>query len=207
MNIEAFMRKEDMAMTIKDAIKGIGPAIKKVAKAMVNWIVNAKIESVAKVGVGVGAAVAAVIGIVKFVKMKKESYYDETHKSTVDDALELNFADVRNQERLHPLMKKVKKNLKKDLKPRYKKSAKKKKEKNSKEKYLDFIKGFDMSFDEFKDNYDEYKKEKKRNFDVLGEYELFLKRLEEQNRIENGYGKYHKKTRADWNLREVWENN
>lgn len=193
-------------MTVKDFFKGIGPACKRAAKAAVKWIVNAKIETVAKVGIGIGAAIAAVIGIAKFVKMKKESYHDESNKSTVDDALEINFADVRNQERLHPLMKKVKKNLKKDLKPRYKKSAKKS-TKKSKEKYLDFVKGFDMTFEEFKDNYDEYHKEKERNFDVLGEYELFLKQMEEKKRIENGYGKYHTKTRADWNLREVWENN
>lgn len=193
-------------MTVKEVIKGIGPAIKTGVKAMITWLANAKIESVAKVGVGVGAAVAAVFGIVKFVKMKKETYHDESNKSTVDDALEINFADVRNQERLHPLMKKVKKNLKKDLKPRYKKSAKKQK-KSKKEDYLDFIKNCDMSFEEFVDNYDEYCKERDRKFDVLGEYDLFMKQMEERKRIENGYAKYHKRTRADWNLREVWENN
>lgn len=198
-------------MTVKDFFKSIIPTCKKVGVAVIKWIANAKIETVAKAGVGIGAAVAAVVGVVKFVKMKKESFYDESNKSTVDDALEINFADVRNQERLHPLMKKVKKNLKKDLKPRYKKSAKKSsknsKEKSSKEKYFDFVKGFDMTFEEFKDNYDKYHEEKRRNFDVLGEYELFLKQMEERKRIENGYGKYHTKTRADWNLREVWENN
>lgn len=193
-------------MTIKEMIKGLWPAIKTGAKAVATWFVNAKIESVAKVGVGLGATVAAIYGIIKFVKMKKASYYDDSNKSTVDDALEINFADIRHQERLHPVMKKVKKNLKKELKPRYKKSVNNKK-KSKKENYLNFIKGFDMSFEEFKDNYNKYCDERDRNFDVLGEYDLFMEQLKERKRIENAYGKYHKKTRADWNLREVWENN
>ena len=193
-------------MTVKELIKGIVPAIKTGAKFVVNMFANAKIETIVKIGAGLGAAAVVAFGIVKFIKMKKEAFSDESNKSTVDDALEINFTDIRKHDKLNPLMKKVKKNIRKELKPRYKKSVKKNK-KSKKEKYLDFIKYFDMSFDEFKENYDEYCEEKQRNFDVLGEYDLFMEQMKEKQRIDNGYKTYHKKTRADWNLREVWENN
>ena len=111
-------------MTFKETLLKLGEALGKSAKAVIKAIANANFLTICKFALLIGVSVAVVMLVWKFFKDKKKMYTDENNKSVVDKALEVNYNDQRNQSKLNPLMKKVKKNLKKDIKPRYKKNAK-----------------------------------------------------------------------------------
>ena len=116
-------------MSVKEFILKVGEVVKDSAIKVVDAIAGASLASLVKFGIIAGISVATVVLIFKFIKAKKKVYTDESNKTIVDRALQKNYADVRNQEELHPLMHKVKKNLKKDLKPRLKNKIKKQQEK------------------------------------------------------------------------------
>ena len=180
-------------MSVKEFIAKIaatlGKSVDKIAKA----VMNANLVGLIRFGIVIGVGVVTVIAIYKFLKMKKHVYTDNTNKDVVDEGLDLNYADVRNQKELHPLMKKVRRNLNKELKPRKKKSASKKVRKDKK-KYQDFMKDLDVS----KYSFDE-------DYDVMEDFEMFRREMKD---VDMKRKRDRKRTRTveDYNLRNVWEN-
>jgi len=77
-----------------------------------------------KVGLIAGVSIAVIVLIFKFLKNKWDMYTNKNNETVTTAALGRNYADVREQDKLHPLMKDVKKNLRKDLKPKKKKGHK-----------------------------------------------------------------------------------
>lgn len=180
-------------MTVKEFVQKVAAALGKSATKIFEAIMNADLISLAKLGILVGVSIATVILIFKYLKMKKKIYTDDSKKTTVDRALEVNYADVRNQKKLHPLMKKVNKNLKKDLKPRVKKNSSKKK------KYRDHDRDrYTVSLNEIMPSSEDY--------DLFKDLELFRQEMadKQKRRQENrrkGFIPYD-----DRSLKRVWEN-
>lgn len=112
-------------MTIKECLIKIADILGTSIKNIWSKLLSAKLSSIIKLGVFIGASISTVLIIIKMLKDKKKMYTNKENKTPVDEALEKNYHDMRNQDSLHPLMKKVKKNLKKDIKPRLKKAARK----------------------------------------------------------------------------------
>jgi hypothetical protein len=105
-------------MTVKEGLSKLAACLGSNFHKVGEAVMKADMIGLIKLGVVVGVSVAVLILIFKFLRDKKKSYHDESGKTPVDKSLELNFHDARNRDKLHPLMKKVKKNLTKDLKPR-----------------------------------------------------------------------------------------
>lgn len=110
--------KQTIKEKLVKGLKAVGKAIKNNAAKIAKAIADAKVETLLKLGIVSGVAIAAAIVVLKFLNDKRKMYKSLKNKTTVDEAIDVNYADVKKQEKLHPLMKKVKKNLKKDLKPR-----------------------------------------------------------------------------------------
>lgn len=123
--------KGERSMSVKELIKNIPSILKAMAKKIGTSIANAKVETLIKVGLSLGLTIAVVLFVIKFLKDKKASYTDENEKTIVDEALEMNFHDIRRQKKLHPLMNKVVDELEDELKPR--KRSMTKKARNAKE--------------------------------------------------------------------------
>ena len=98
-------------MTVAEGLAKLAASMKMSITNLIKVIAGADLLTLIKFGIIAGVAIATIILIFKFIKDRKELYKDEDEKTVVDRALEMNFADVRNQEELHPMMKKVKKNL------------------------------------------------------------------------------------------------
>jgi hypothetical protein len=181
-------------MTVQEFVKAVGAALGKSASAIYKAIMNAKLSALIRFGIVIGVSVVTVIAIFRYLKMKKHVFTDKSKKSVVDEALELNYADVRNQSELHPVMKKVRKNLTKELKPRKKHHSSKKAQKERK-KYQNVIKNL---------NIPEYHSSRNDDYDVLDELEMFRREMRDIDIIRNQErniprGKEH------YNLRNVWE--
>lgn len=116
-----------MKRKIMSALSVVGGAIKKAGVKIAASVAAADTKTLIKFGVLIGVATVTAALIIKFLKDKKKSYHSEENRTVVDEAINVNYNDLDQQEKLHPLMKKVKKNLKKDLKPRKKVSGKDKK--------------------------------------------------------------------------------
>lgn len=112
-------------MTIKEFAIEIAKVLGTSVKKIWSKLLNAKLSSIVKLGVFIGASVSTIVMIIKMLRDRRKFYKNKENKTPVDEALEKNYHDMRNQDSLHPLMKKVKKNLKKDIKPRLKKAARK----------------------------------------------------------------------------------
>lgn len=119
-------------MKLKEFFVGLAKALGKGVKNIFKAICDASLTNLIKFGVVAGVATATVVAIYKFVKMKIKSYHDESEKTVVDRTLQINQDDLRNQEELHPLMKKVRKNLMKGEKRSMTEKAAKKFKKNEK---------------------------------------------------------------------------
>lgn len=111
-------------MVVKDVLPMIGKTIVSAAKKVGEAILNADAVALGKFGIVVGVAAATVALVFKFIKDKKKAFTDEEGKSPVDKSLELNYQDARNQDKLHPMMKKVRKQLMKDIRPKRKNGKK-----------------------------------------------------------------------------------
>ena len=168
-------------VTLKNLIPKLGEAIGKGGKKIINAILNANLLSLVKFGVVLGVSAATVALIFKFLRDKRKSYHNEENKSMVDRALEVNYADARNQSALHPLMKNVRKNLKKGTRTRSKKFSKA--VKKNKRKYLEFLEDLSLS---------EQKQRARRNLDLLDQ-EIW----EDEHRDHSYHG---------CDLRRVWKN-
>lgn len=199
-------------MTVKDFILAVAKTLGKSADKIAKAIMNAKLAGLIRFGILIGVSVVTVIAIFKFLKMKKQAYTDDSNKSVVDRALELNYSDIRNQAELHPLMKKVRKNLNKELKPRMKSGSSKKANK-SREKYRKYVKDFDPEYTKdlrrtLKDIYDRddfYNFDDDDDYDLMKDLEIFkLEMRDEDRRRERA--RRRPRTIDDWNLRTVWEN-
>ena len=176
-------------MTIKEFVSKIAVVLGKSVNTIYKSILNANLLGLVKFGIIAGVSIATVILIFKYLKMKKKAYTNESEKTTVDRALQVNYADVRNQKELHPLMKKVKKNLKKDLKPRTKK--------NNKKKYRDDRDLYDVTLSEIMPSSEDY--------DVIKDLELFRREMaDKQKRRE--YDRKYGVLSDDRSLKRVWEN-
>lgn len=112
-------------MSVKELIKSLPGMVKDLFIKVGTKIANAKVETIVKLSVSLGLSVAVVLFILKFLKDKKASYTDENEKTLVDEALEINYNDIRKQKKLHPLMNKVVDELESELKPRTKSMTKK----------------------------------------------------------------------------------
>ena len=124
-------------MTIKECLLKIADVLGTTVKNIWSKLLNAKLSSIVKLGVFIGASISTVLMIIKILKDKRKIYKNKENKTPVDEALEKNYHDMRKQDSLHPLMKKVKKNLKKDIKPRLKKAARKRNKKRYSNKDLE----------------------------------------------------------------------
>lgn len=162
-------REEDIGMKekIKAGLGMIGKAIKAGAKKIAAAVAAADTKTLVKFGIVFGTAIVTAAFIIKFLKDKKKSYHSSKNKTVVDEAINVNYNDPEKQDKLHPLMKSVKKVLKKDLKPRTKKASKNKKQEKSK-KVFDkaaqeaYIKKVNKQFDQFLEDMafeDEYRDE------------------------------------------------
>ena len=148
-------------------------------------ILKADLVSLIKFGIVAGVGIATIVLIFKFIRDKKKSYSNEEDTSLVDRALELNFNDLRQQEELHPLMKKVHKAMNKELKPRKVKSSKRKSLKRKRNK--DII---------------EQLLERRRSRTINDELDKFLASIPEMEEFEREVVKYP----ANCTLRNVWDN-
>ena len=83
----------------------IAKGISKVGK----WILNTDIWVLGKAGIFVGAALAALKLILKFVKDRKQAFMNEEEKTPVDDALGLGYNRTDSLDGLHPKMSKLRK--------------------------------------------------------------------------------------------------
>lgn len=143
-----------MKAKIKTGLEMIGKAIKAGAKKIAKAINAADTKTLVKFGIVFGTAIVTAGFIIKFLRDKKKSYHSSKNKTVVDEAINVNYNDLDKQDKLHPLMKSVKKTLKKDLKPRKKKTYVNKKQKKAK-KVFDkaaqdaYIKKVDESLDSF----------------------------------------------------------
>ena len=170
-------------MTVAEGLAKLAASMKMSIANLIKVIAGANLLTLIKFGIIAGVAIATIILIFKFIKDRKELYKDEDEKTVVDRALEMNFADVRNQEELHPMMKKVKKNLKKELKPRKVRSNKVKAREELKS-ILDDIQG------------------RTSRLNVKAKLDQFLEELPEIERFEVEVYKYP----SNRTLRNVWEN-
>lgn len=161
-----------MSVSLKDKIKaGMGfikKAIKAGAKKIAAAVAAADTKTLLKFGVVFGTAIVTAALIVKFLRDKKKSYHSSKNKTVVDEAINVNYNDPDKQDKLHPLMKSVKKVLKKDLKPRTTKKSSKNKKQNKSKKVWDkaaqeaYVNRVNRQFDEFikeKDFEHEYRDE------------------------------------------------
>ena len=186
-------------MTLKQFIGSLAKVLGKSAKAIAHAVMNAKLAGLIRLGILIGVSIATIIAIYKFIKMKKHVYTDESNKSVVDETLEVNYTDVRKQEKLHPMMKKVRKNLNKELKPRLKKdsaSGMTKKQRKERRKYQNYIKNLDINTEPT--IYDD------ENYDVMEDFEMFRREMKDVEAKE----KREEKTPQNFNdyrLRGVWE--
>ena len=180
-------------MTIKEFFPAAWKAIKVAAKKVVDAVMGASVVGLAKFGLIIGSAAAAVAFIVKFIKDRKKAYNDRSNMTTVDRSLELNYHDIRNQEELHPVMDKVKKALTKDLygKKKGKKIIKKLDKQNSKRKSA--VYGYTPEeVDEIETNY--------RMMQFLDQYPKWYKK-----QMQKGYQPHDGRLRFIWeNTREAW---
>ena len=176
-------------MSVGEFITTVGDAIKGAATKVVEAIAGASLVNVLKFGVLAGVSIATVVMIFKFIKAKRAMYNNEENKTIVDRALQNNYADVRNQKELHPLMKKVRKNLQKDLQPRVKKAKKVKKNRNQ---YREFINNL------YYDNDDDY-------FDVMSELEMFCREMDENNRIRRAREKSDRYPYGNHSIKAIWD--
>lgn len=160
-------------MTLKQFIISLTKVLGKSAKAIAHAVMNAKLAGLIRLGILIGVSIATIIAIYKFIKMKKHVYTDESKKDVVDDTLDINYTDVRKQENLHPLMKKVRKNLNKELKPRVKKtSGMTKKQRKAREKYQNYIKNLDIKVEP--SIYDD------EDYDVMEDFEIFRREMKDE---------------------------
>ena len=182
-------------MTVGEFFGKIGSTISKSVSQIADAVMKADLISLLKVGVVVGTGIATIVAIVRYIKQRKKVYANTQSKNVVDEALDLNYADVRKQDKLHPLMKKVRKNLTKDLKPRMKKSSsKKKKAAKERTKYKNFIKNLNVPKRE------EYEEEE---YDFAEDFEIFKREMREQERMEQ---EDLENPKFDpYRLRNVWE--
>jgi hypothetical protein len=122
-------------MTLREGISKlvecVGSNFHKIGEA----VMGANLTSLIKVGAIAGASIAAIALVIKFIRDKKKMYKDESNKTVVDKSLDLNYRDARNRDKLHPLMKSVRKNLEKDLKPRKSSGKKRRVKKDVIERY------------------------------------------------------------------------
>lgn len=180
---------------IKSGIKAVGNAVKAGAKKIAKAIAAANTETLIKFGIVFGVGIVTSVLIIKFLKDKKKSYHSEENKTVVDEAININYNDVDNQEKLHPLMKKVKKNLNKDLKPRKAINKKTLKAKKAFEKASEKAKQHQQEETE-----EEFIERSNREFDA------FMKRMAfEQDYAEEINKLYSQED--NYNLRAVWEYN
>lgn len=172
-------------MTVKEGLaklaKVLGTSLAKVGSA----IANASLAGLLKLGILVGVSAAVVMFLFKFFKDRRDAFNDEEEKTPVDRALQVNYADLRNQEELHPLMKKVNKHLRKELKPR--KIVSKKLKKGKKTKYRDLFEKIEL---------DNEREELEQHL------YRFLNNLEESDRYEEELAKYP----SDRTYYNVWAN-
>ena len=110
---------------MNEGLKKLSECLGKNFHKILDAVAKADLGSLIKLGVVAGVTIGTLVLIFKFLRDKKKSYYDEAGKTPVDKTLELNYHDLRQQDKLHPMMKKVRKQLVKDLKPRRKGGKKK----------------------------------------------------------------------------------
>jgi len=198
----AYVRKSVMKggiheMTLQQFIGSLAKVLGKSAGKVAQAVMNAKLSGLIRLGILIGVSIATIIAIYKFIKMKKHVYTDESSKTVVDRALEINYTDARNQKELDPLMKKVRKNLNKEMKPRFKKdSGLSKKQRKERAKYQNYIKNLDIP--EFYSVYED------ENYDVMEDFNIFRREMKDVE----AKRKHERKNPCDFNdyrLRGVWE--
>lgn len=111
---------------VKEGLKQLSECLGKNYHKVLDAVMKADLGGLIKLGILVGVSIGTIVLIFKFLRDKKKSYHDEEGKDPVDKTLDLNYHDLRQQDKLHPMMKKVHKQLIKDLKPRRRGGRKKK---------------------------------------------------------------------------------
>jgi len=105
---------------VQDGLKKLAECLGKNFHKVLEAVMKADLGGLIKLGILVGVSIGTIILIFKFLRDKKKAFFDEEGKDPVDKTLDLNYHDLRQQDKLHPMMKKVRKQLVKDLKPRRK---------------------------------------------------------------------------------------
>lgn len=113
-----------MLGAIKAGLGTIAAAIGGAFSTAVAAISGMGLAELIKVGLIAGVSIAVIILIFKFLRDKWKMYCHRDN-IVVETAVGRNYADLRQQNQLHPLMGTVRKTLRKDLKPRTKKGKKK----------------------------------------------------------------------------------
>lgn len=99
-------------IAIKEMMEKIWEVAKVGGKAFITFIKEASLSTLIKYGLVAGLAIGAIVLLFKFIKDKINSYrVNAAHKSVVDRALDLNYYDHRNIEKLGKEMKELKKAL------------------------------------------------------------------------------------------------
>ena len=114
-----------MLTTLKAGLAKIAGVVGGLFSSAVAAISGMGLAELIKIGLIAGVSIAVIVLIFKFLRDKWRMY---THRdnTVTEAAIGRNYADLREQDVLHPLMYEVKSSLRKDLKPRKKKGGKKK---------------------------------------------------------------------------------
>lgn len=177
---------------VKEAFAKMGAAISKTGKSLMKSFMETKLEVLIRIGIVAGVSIATVIIIFKILKEKKKTWTDDENKNATDKALEINYAECKNHNQLHPAMKKVQKNLKKDIKPRKKKHQK-----------LTDMPEF-LYVKDYAERARQRRNEYAANFDVLTELDIFtreMQELERQRKIKKMSGRRYTDNQS---LRRIW---
>jgi len=178
-------------MTVKEFAKKMLSTVVTAAKKLGKLIIESDSKSVAKVGVLIAATITTIAAAIAYVKNRRHVYCNEDNKSMVDRALQINYADLRNQKALKPTMKKVNKSLNNEL--RLRKSKKAFRNKNGKTY---------REFEEIMNSKRRNKRLKENGPVALSELESFARDMEDLEAVEAS----RKGKTNDFALRRAWEN-
>ena len=122
-------------MKVKEMFKALGATLKSCGKKIVTAFLNAKPATIGKIGLFVGAGVAGVALLLKFLKDKRRMYKNAKKSTATSEAVNVNYNNSEKAEELHPAMKKIKERLRKGIKPRKVRSSKRRNAKKSEERF------------------------------------------------------------------------
>jgi hypothetical protein len=105
------MEREVKNMNIKGFFSKFIEVVVAGVKKIVGLVMEAEISSIAKAGLFIGSVAVGYVLSTKILKSNYNHMKNTANASPVDEALALNFADKRNQNKINPILSEIKKSL------------------------------------------------------------------------------------------------